>query len=377
MSDTIATPPVRILIVSTELGMGGAERCATHIACGLNRQHFRTQVVSLAPAPEPPRDGLLKRMQHEKIPVSFFDCTRSWHVLSAVRKFRKFVDSWQPDVVLSFLWHANLVSAWGLRGSNIPSVQSLRVIEQGHMRRRLQGWAGHRAAKVICVSRGVESFARTELGLPEDRLQVIPNGIAAEMVAKKIAEPAIDRPQRILSVGRLVEQKGFDRLIHWFAKVAQENKNCELVVVGDGPERPRLARQIKRLGLADRIQFPGWQADLKPWWESADLYVLSSRWEGMPNTLIEAMAYGLPVLATDVEGVGDLLRGSLSQQIFPLNDDLAAVAKLLNLISNQGLRASLGAENAKSVVANYSLESMLGRYEAMLLDVANREANGC
>lgn len=359
----------RILIVTTELGMGGAERCVANIACKLDPAKYAVHVVALAPPPESPRDALVRQLEAAQIPLTFLNCQSKWAFLSAIGQLKRIIRELQPDIVWSFLFHANILSAMATRGKELCRLQSLRVIEQGSWRRKFQSWAARQADRVLCVSEGVRHFAAETLRVPPDKLQVIPNGLDVGAIVPTTYKVPTDRKQRILAVGRLEEQKGFDWLIFRLAKLLREKPEWELVILGDGQLLPELITQIYSEGLNDSVRLEGWQDDLPRWFRESEIFALSSRWEGMPNALIEAMAHGLPVMATDVEGVRELLPGNLASQMVDHWQMPEAESLLRRLMEDPALRQQLGQANRQQIEAHFSLRQMIQSYETMLDDI--------
>jgi len=368
-ANTMSQAPKRILIVTTEMGMGGAERCVANLASQLDPARFEVHVVALAPPPEPPRDALVQQLEEAQIPLNFLGCRTRWQFFSAVEQLKRIIRKTRPDVVWSFLFHANIVAAMATRGTNVRRLHSLRVIEQGSWRRRFQSWAAQRADRVLCVSEGVQKFAADTLRVPESKLQVIPNGIDVDAIPPKAYAEPVDRKHRILAVGRLDEQKGFDWLIFRLSQLLREKPEWELVIVGDGNQLPELVVQIESEGLNDSVRLVGWQEDLSSWFSETEVYALSSRWEGMPNALIEAMAHGLPVIATDVEGVAELLSGERSHQIVSHAKIPEVEERLRQMMEDPSLRQRLGRANRQQIEAHFSLRQMIYSYETMLGDV--------
>ncbi|MFA8018892.1 glycosyltransferase [Bremerella cremea] len=359
----------RILIVTTELSMGGAERCVANLACRLDPQRFEVQVVALAPPPEPPKDALVHQLADAEIPLTFLDCRSKWQLLSATGRLKQIIRRFQPDVVWSFLFHANIVSYLATRNMRLVRLQSLRVVEQGHWRRKLQSWAARGADCVLCVSEGVKAFAEQSLRLPAQKLVVIPNGIDLDVIIPTSYAEPIDRPFRILAVGRLHEQKGFDWLIFRLAELLREKPEWELVILGEHGEGKVLAElltQVESEELEDSVSLPGWQANLPEWFNQAEIFALSSRWEGMPNALIEAMAHGLPVMATDVEGVAELLPGKLARQVVTHDETEQAEQLLRKLMDDAELRRTLGQANRQQIETQFSLRQIVHLYESLL-----------
>jgi glycosyltransferase involved in cell wall biosynthesis len=174
----------------------------------------------------------------------------------------------------------------------------------------------------VCVSRAAADFYASKTGAPTDKIFVIPNGIDMEAVA---ATKPVERARltgtetgrlAIVAVGRLDRQKGLDRLIDALAELpAEVRRERQIAVnfVGSGPEEVELKKQARRRGVEDLVTFHGWQPEPLAWIAAADALALPSRWEGMPNVLLEAMALGKPAIATDVEGVRELLGEGLER----------------------------------------------------------------
>ncbi|WP_105358960.1 MULTISPECIES: glycosyltransferase [Pirellulaceae] len=371
----MSTAPKRVLLVTTELGVGGAERCVANVACGLDPAKYAVHVVALAPPPETPKDALVQQLEAAQVPLTFLGCRSKWQLFSAIGQLKRIIRETQPDVVWSFLFHANIVTAMATRVTRRRRLQSLRVVEQGSWRRRFQSWAARQSDRVLCVSEGVRQFAAETLRVPQSQLQVIPNGIDVDAIQPTTYAEPVDRKHRLIAVGRLDDQKGFDWLIFRLAELLREKPEWELVILGDGQLLPELVTQIESEGLNDSVRLEGWQDDLPRWFRDSEIYTLSSRWEGMPNALIEAMAHGLPVMATDVEGVRELLPGDLSVQMVDHWKMPEAEALLRKLMEDPVLRQQLGQANRQQIEARFSLRQMLQSYETMLDDVLSGSPN--
>ncbi|WP_158265396.1 glycosyltransferase [Blastopirellula marina] len=369
MPDALPAEPQRIVIVTTELGMGGAERCVANLASRLNREKYQVQVVALATPPEPPRDGLVRQLHEAGVPLTFLNCRRSWQFFSATRQLRRIVQDTQPAVLWSFLFHANVVATLAARGLPVRRLQALRVIEQGRWRRKLQAWVAAKADRVLCVSEGVRQFAETTLGISPEKLAVIANGIDVAAIEPTIYSAPIDRKMRMIAVGRLDPQKDYPTMLQSVSWQLRNHDDWELVIVGNGPERSSLETLVHTLGVSGRVRLVGWQPDIQTWLQDSEIYLLTSRWEGMPNALIEAMAHGLPVVTTDVEGVAELLPGSLGRQVATRQEFLDRRTILDDLMENPSLRQQFGQVNRVQIQEHFSLQQMVQQYEALLDDL--------
>jgi glycosyltransferase involved in cell wall biosynthesis len=214
-------------------------------------------------------------------------------------------------------------------------------------------------------------LVKGSLRLRPEQIRVIPNGIdCAAFDAVKPADlstfglPAGVRP--LVFVGRLEWQKGIDRLLPLFAGLPALESH--LLIVGDGPERARCERTAQATARS-RVHFAGWQANVPAILKSCHMLLLPSRYEGMPNVVLEAMAAGLPILATSAEGVHELLGAGAAEQVLPF-DELLWTAAILTHAKNRDQGASLGVRNRQRATAEFSLDSMVENYERLFATLA-------
>lgn len=183
--------------------------------------------------------------------------------------------------------------------------------------------------------------------------------------AASLAEYGIAAGRRAVTfVGRLDPQKGLswllDTAVEWLPRLASH----DLLLVGHGRQRAALERQAVRLGIGGRVRFAGWRPNVAEILAASDLLVLPSRWEGMPNVVLQAMALGLPVLATDVEGTRELL-GPAAAQTVAYGDTPTFVNRLVTLIEDRRSGAELGLENRQRAASEFSLGAMIAAYQRL------------
>jgi len=374
--------PQRIALCITELRMGGAERCLAQLAAQLDRERFDPIVVSLAPPPPAEELSCAPILTGAGIEPRFLHARRWWDLPRVLRQLEKIFRQHQIPLVQSFLFHANFVCRWAAwrvnrrhTSASSPSAgrcrvaAGIRVAERGQrwhlwLDRRTQHWVD----RYVCVSQGVADFTVRTAGIRPEKIVVIPNGIAWQHYPADhpadLSRLGIPPGRRVIvAVGRLEEQKGFGWLIsaaaQWLAPLA----DCDLLVVGDGPMRHRLQQEAIRQGLADRVHFAELRADVPEILAASSLLVLPSRWEGMPNVVLEAMASGLPVLATQVEGVMELLGPAADLQTIAYGDTSALAAKLALLLHNPILARQLGQTNQQRVRQHFGLDRMVQAYQ--------------
>ena len=294
---------MRILYVITELHEGGAENALGEVASRLAAQGHDVSVAALFGG----SGAVALRLGASGVPVTDLGVTRPWQV-GRVHRLRATVREFRPDVVQAWLFHAGMAARLSVPRS-IPLVCSLRVVEPraGHvwLERLTRGLVGH----YVCVSPAVAEFARSRLRVDPSRVSVIENGVR---IPSESAHARSYEVLRGLTVGRITPQKGIDVLLRMLSMLPREEP-WEWSIAGACPDAEygqAMESLGEELGVAERVRWLGSvpRAAMDRLYREANVLVLSSRWEGQPNVVLEAMAYGLPVVATRVDGVLDLDR---------------------------------------------------------------------
>lgn len=312
---------VPVAFCITELDPGGAERALYEIVTRLAPSDWKVRVYCLGPETE-----LSRKLQDRGIDTICLGARRASDIGVLFRLARE-LKAFRPAVLQTFLFHANIVGRLAGWWAGVPVILSgLRVAEkEKRWHLWLDRWTNGLVKRNVCVSEGVRQFAHQIGGLPADKLCVIPNGVDAERFAN--ATPADLSPfgvpasaWTLVTVGRLMPQKGQDDLIEAVAPLMHEHPDLHLLIVGEGPERARLTQLASTLRVNSQVHLPGWQLDVPGILKGCQAFVLPSRWEGMPNALLEAMASGLPCIATNVEGVGELWGSGESENLVTPGD---------------------------------------------------------
>ncbi len=236
-----------------------------------------------------------------------------------VRKLRRYLACEKPVALLSTMTHANAVAGWALRLSRHRCRLVLREanmpdLNTDSLHERIIRWVANpiyrRADRIVCVSQGIRDALGSAMMLRnEDALVVIENPVIIPHGDAQPVAPVATLPvgvEACLAVGRLVPEKGFDMLVDAFSRLV-DRPQLHLVILGEGPQREALTKQICKLGLQSRVMLPGFDPDPFTWMRAASIFVLSSRSEGSPNTLIQALACGAPVVSTRLPGSTDIL----------------------------------------------------------------------
>jgi glycosyltransferase involved in cell wall biosynthesis len=363
--------PIQIALVITELEVGGAERCLVNLAAGLDRDRFAPVVYSLAPRPRDQQQTLVRRLTGAGIPMQFVGVRKAWQFPTAVRRLRRMLAEQRPDIVQTFLFHANVVGALAARVASEPRiVHGMRVADPSRWRLLAERYVGARVDRSVCVSHCVAEFYMKRGRVPSEKIAVIPNGIDAASYADVggvdlTALGLAPNRQAIAYVGRLHSQKGLDWLLRLMPQVFSQIPDVDLLLIGQGPERARLESIVASQGIDDRVHFAGWRSDVREILRASRLLVLPSRWEGMPNVVLEAMATGLPVVSTRVEGVMELLGEAAQEQTVAAGDDGGFAQKLLDLLSNPGRAGQIGRRNRDRAAQHFSLDKMVAAYQRL------------
>ena len=266
----------------------------------------------------------------------------------------------------SFLHHADVVSALAAQRAHIPHIGGIRVAEPKRFRHKVRRIACRKTERFVCVSNSVEQFASRTMKLPASKLTTISNAIDLSEL-KKIEQldrqdfSVADAPL-IVFAGRLHPQKG---LLGFFSRIQdffREVPNAQLLMVGDGELKAPLEKICRQEAVGDRVKFLGWREDALAIVATADLLMLPSRWEGMPNVVLEAMALSKPVVAFDVEGVRELI-GDDSNQLVEENDYQALFASIGRMVGDAALCEKTGARNYARIESEFTLDRMIQAYE--------------
>ncbi len=228
-----------------------------------------------------------------------------------------------------------------------------------------------RYERVICVSDDLLE-ACLAAGVPAKNCVLLENGIDASEYARQQpvadAKAALGFPADgfvIGAVGRLSEEKGFDVLVRSTQILVSRGLDARLVIVGEGGERMNLERLVRELNLGDRVRLPGWQADVRPYFEAMDVFALSSRREGLPNVLLEAMALNVPVVSTRVAGVPRLVQDGRNGFLVNAGDPEGLTTALAGLLKNDGLRELFRAAGRRTVETRYSFDMRMQRLKRL------------
>jgi len=363
------TPEVAFFM--SNLQGGGAERVMVNLAKSLSEHTLKVDFV-LAKA-----EGLYLSDLPSSINVVDLQCKRTRYAISPLSSYLR---QRAPRVLISGLHQANLVAVIAKKRSS----SNLRLVVTIHSQMSEEmihtpGLTGKfipllvrvfypKADKIICVSNGVAQELINKYHLPKSKIQVIYNPVVTQDMFKKAEEPLDHpwfqpgQPPVILGVGRLTAAKDFETLIKAFALVRNKTET-RLMILGKGPERAKLEQFVKQLGLENDVCMPGFVDNPYKYMKHSSVFVLSSKWEGLPTVLIEALALGLPVVSTDCpSGPAEILGNGKWGRLVPVGNPKALADAILAAINDE---RGKGVERAQE----FSLDKMVDQYVALITEL--------
>lgn len=311
---------------------GGAERSMLTLANAFAEKGLKVDVV-LAKA-----EGPFLDLVAPGVCVVDLDASR---VATSLPALIRYLREKRPPAMLSAMHYANVIALCARIVANVPT--RLVVSERNTLtpvshstalkRMRLMPWLMRllypRADAIVAVSAGVAADLSSAIGLPRERISVIYNPVVSRQLLSRSREPVVnawvnsEQSPIVLAAGRLSAQKDYPTLINAFARIRRE-RPVRLVILGEGEERASLERQVQSMGLGAHVLLPGFVDNPFSWMRQAAVFVLSSRWEGLPGVLIQAMACGAPVVSTDCpSGPREILADGEWGRLVPVGDDSA------------------------------------------------------
>jgi glycosyltransferase involved in cell wall biosynthesis len=363
---------MRLTLVISSLNSGGAERVLSILANAWAARGDQVTVVTTHDAGRAPDYEIRPDVQLVSVDPHRNGLMRQLMTLSQLRSvFRKS----EPDVIISFLNYTNVLVLIASRWLRIPVIVSERLdpsviklsLPWSLLRRLTYHWTDLLVAQTATAARRYEPLAR-------ERVRVIPNPIdSLPHVSAEAPTVSLQRPT-FLAVGRLHHQKGFDILISAMARVRESIPEWQLVILGSGDLRNELEAQIATAGLLHHVLLPGRVANPWPWYLAADVFVLSSRSEGFPNVLCEAMVAGMPVIATDCpSGPSDIITDGFDGLLVPTNAPSHLSAAMIRMATDPELRQRL-CERARRIRQRYALTSVLVSWDQAIEEAKTRNS---
>jgi glycosyltransferase involved in cell wall biosynthesis len=369
---------MRLALLVPSLSGGGAERAAILLASGFLKKNYQVSLVTIAGTERDfykVPDGVHRLALNiaGNSPTPFHAL---WNNLYRLWVLRQTIRALQPDAVISFLVETNILTLLALIQTNYPvlvSEQNNPGSGPKNVWKKLRHWIYPLANKVVSVSEGVDNYF--DNWLPKTQRAVIFNPlqpISEEPGTFDLPKGADPNKKWAIAMGRLVYQKNFELLLSAFHKIIDRYPDWQLLIFGEGEMRTELENLRDQFGLGDRVLLPGLTNNPIAVLKTAQLFILSSRWEGLPAVLFEALACGLPVIATDCpSGPREIIRDGVDGLLVPNEDLSALIAVMERLMSDEEERKRLAARGPE-VAERFSLDKIVGMWEVVLKEVVGQ-----
>lgn len=363
---------MNITLVISSLKCGGAERVMSNMANYWSQKGYEVYIVKFDNSLDEPFYNLSNRINVTSLDLYKVSHNLFYSIINTfyrINKIRKAIVKTKPDVVISFIDIVNIFSIISLLGTGIPIIISERVnpkfhnigAKWDHLRRFIYPLA----SKIVIQTDDIMDY----FNKVRKKCIVISNPVKEPGSYIKNPRPEIHR--RIIAIGRLNYQKGFDLLIKAFKIVSISHDDWVLCIFGEGSERGSLEYLINELSLKDKVILSG--ITDTPYDEiiKSDIFILSSRYEGFPNALCEAMACGMPVISTDCpSGPSSIIKDGYNGILVPSENIEALAAAMIDLIVNERKRNDL-AKNATNILDIYSEDAIMTKWEDVIRKVCS------
>jgi glycosyltransferase involved in cell wall biosynthesis len=363
--------PYRIAYLLTGFDVGGTERQMVELMRRLDRRTFEVHVACMH------RGGPLEARALEgaasvaTFPINGFARPSAVQQMVTFARWCRRIDA---HIVHTCELYANVLGLPAAALARVPvRIGNRRELRTPDKRRAhiVAQRLAYRAAHLVAANSAAAAAQLRLEGVAANKIRVIPNGVDCDRYP---AAPRNRPIRRIVTVANLREEKGHDTLILAASMLAERHPDLEICFIGDGPLRATLVRQVNLRGLRGRVQFLGERDDIPAQLAAADLFVLPSRTEASPNALIEAMASGLPIVASRVGGIPELIESGGTGVLVTADDPRAFAAAISNVVEHPSFAAALGRAARAAAERRFAFSSMIGAFERLYLTALDERA---
>ncbi|NJO16431.1 MAG: glycosyltransferase [Thioploca sp.] len=372
------TKPISVAYVIDNFAKGGAQTALIHLVRYLSKKNYKQRIYVLNNIVHPDNNKFL--LECANVEIRIIGKVQLLVGIGLIRILCDFI-SWKPTIVLTMLFYSDILGRIIAKIANIPIiVSSIRAknIDKAKWQFFLDKITVWCADRIIFNSRQVMPFAIKYEGVQEKQVVYIPNGVNIKLDKskynrfKKREELGISNNTLVLgSIGRLRPQKGFYYLLESINLLSKEFSNLLLLIIGSGPLLKDLQIVVTEINLSDKVSFLGERTDIAELLFCMDIYVQASLFEGMSNTVMEAMAMGIPVIATSVDGTIQLIEeGKTGWLVEPKNSTMLA-EKISYVLKHPNQAKGVGIAAAKKMAQDFSIEKMGESYDTLFRELVS------
>ncbi len=345
--------------------MGGAEKAMVRILSGLDRKKYDTMAVSLQERSE----KLLPELEKTKVKIVKLSATNKYDIRVAYKLY-KLIKTFEPGVLICSLFHSTILGRLAGTLAKTPIIINWEHNEDfgSTLRMLLNRSTISLSDKIFCDSEKVRTQVIKQLRPNKNSVKTIPIG-GVDLAQYSCPESKKNSLVEVGTVGMLTRQKGFNYLIEAAKLVLEKKSNARFSIAGDGPEFKNLQNLIEKLQLAERVNLLGFRRDIADLLSKWDIYVQPSMWEGLCITVVEAMACGLPVIASKVGGIAESIVDGRNGFLVPQKVPSVLAARILQLIEHPDLRIAMGRRSREIAEEKYCLQRMCRIIEESIDDL--------
>lgn len=352
---------IKIIHIIPTLDFGGAERLAVDVIKNLNQEKFIVKLICLK------RSGALGlELKDHGVPLILLEQKHSASIVSLI-KLIKILKQEHPDIVHTHLFGADFYGSIATRLAGIKYLVSTEHnlnYSEGFIKKIIKVFVSKLFNNIIAVSEAVKNYAIKNYCIKKEKILVINNGVDVNKFFQSQNKlSGIKNNQKIIigSIGRLTKQKGFEYLVEAMGKLS--NQNVECLIAGDGELKTRLQKKVEKFGLENKVKLLGWQKDIKSFLSKIDIFILPSLWEGFGIAILEAGLVGLPVIASNVDGIKEIIEDKKDGLLVKPADSDELAQKIEYLLEHKEFGVELSANLQTKIKNNFTIQKIVAQYE--------------
>ncbi len=348
---------MKIVQVMPDFGLAGAETMVENLSCGLAAEGCDVLVISFFDL----HTAITERIENRGIKIKYLGKKRGFDP-SIISKMRKIIKAYQPDVIHThrYVLPYAFLASMGFKAKRVHTVHNVAQKEQTKVGKNINRVLFRYFNVVpVALSKEIQRTIQEVYGLPDNRIPVVFNGID---LSRCIVKESYARKDTftVLHIGRFMDVKNHELLLRSFARFKGQHSDARLQLLGDGELKENKMQLAGQLNITDAVEFAGLQSNVYPWLHNADVFILPSKFEGMPMTLIEAMGTGLPIIASNVGGIPDML--SSQKEALLIEPKEEKIIEALEMVYSDAKKREYWGRNALQRSSLFSSQAMARKY---------------